>query len=211
MALKFANKRGSWWKLEQMNCLQKRWIWIRCLRSPIWVIPIITANIINIISHADQHSLSEIWTNWAKRSAMWKQGCVVPWCASCRCFLGIPWRSASRQGAIQGAAWCGGDRASIASNDDYSIASIYLHLRNSRYRLCEKLGSGPVFLVILPTGIGIIYLFRKVIRKNNRQFRLHIEDMSSKVSEMVEMMPVTRAHGLQKIAVGKKYEKPYFA
>ncbi len=47
-----------------------------------------------------------------------------------------------------------------------------------------------------PASTLLVRLFRKQIGKNNREFRIEMEVTSSRVADMVEMIPVTRAHGL---------------
>lgn len=51
--------------------------------------------------------------------------------------------------------------------------------------------------------ITIVTIFRRKIRKSNKEFRKEIEQMSSRVSEMVEMIPITRAHGLEKVEIAR--------
>lgn len=59
------------------------------------------------------------------------------------------------------------------------------------------------FLITLPTALIFTALFRKNIRTSNTDFRKEIEEMSANVAEMVEMVPVTRAHGLENIEIEK--------
>ena len=57
------------------------------------------------------------------------------------------------------------------------------------------------YVVAVPAGIGMIRLFRKRMRAYNRDFRAGVEAMSSRVSEMIEMIPVTRAHGVEEVEI----------
>ncbi len=52
------------------------------------------------------------------------------------------------------------------------------------------------FLLGGPASTVLVRLFRKKIVSNNREFRIEMEVTSSRVADMVEMIPVTRAHGL---------------
>ncbi len=45
--------------------------------------------------------------------------------------------------------------------------------------------------------------FRGKLNKRNREFREQVEEMSGQVAETVEMIPVTRAHGLEKVEINK--------
>ncbi|MDP4118758.1 MAG: ABC transporter ATP-binding protein [Bacillota bacterium] len=54
-----------------------------------------------------------------------------------------------------------------------------------------------LFVAIIPINLVIVRSFRNKIRKNNRDFRHEVENVSSKVSDMIEMIPLTKAHGLE--------------
>lgn len=53
------------------------------------------------------------------------------------------------------------------------------------------------FLVTVPVAVIIIRIFKDKVRKSNADLRKEIENTSAKVMEMVELVPVTRAHGLE--------------
>ena len=53
------------------------------------------------------------------------------------------------------------------------------------------------FLVIIPANILITQLFRKKMRKKNHLYRVENESVSAKLSNMLEMLTVTKAHGLE--------------
>ncbi len=53
------------------------------------------------------------------------------------------------------------------------------------------------FLLIIPCNVGLTVFFRKRIRKRYRDYRLNTETMSVRLTTMLEMLPVTKAHGLE--------------
>ena len=53
------------------------------------------------------------------------------------------------------------------------------------------------FLVIIPANIFIAQGFRKVLRRKNHMYRVENESVSAKLSNMLEMLTVTKAHGLE--------------
>lgn len=57
------------------------------------------------------------------------------------------------------------------------------------------------FLFIIPVNVWLTFVFRKSIRKRNRDYRLKTENMSMRLSTMVEMMAVTKAHGLEETEI----------
>lgn len=59
------------------------------------------------------------------------------------------------------------------------------------------------FLVIAPIAAVTMMSFRNVMKKRNREFRHEMEETSARVMEMVELIPVTRAHALEEEEVAK--------
>ncbi len=59
------------------------------------------------------------------------------------------------------------------------------------------------FLLSVPSTVIISRLFLGKFRKKNKDFRKEMENTSSQVVDMIEMIPVTRAHGLEKTEVEK--------
>jgi ATP-binding cassette, subfamily B, bacterial len=61
------------------------------------------------------------------------------------------------------------------------------------------------FLLTVPAAALLMRLFRHVMRTRNEQFRLEVEDMSARVSEMIEMIPITRAHAVEGTEVDRMH------
>ncbi|MBR5613903.1 MAG: ABC transporter ATP-binding protein [Clostridia bacterium] len=53
------------------------------------------------------------------------------------------------------------------------------------------------FLIVIPVNVLLIQFFRTPMRSSNHNFRKESENISSKVSDMLDMIPVTKAHGLE--------------
>lgn len=53
------------------------------------------------------------------------------------------------------------------------------------------------FIFAAPAAAIKMVSFRNVMRRRNREFRLEMEETSARVMEMVELVPVTRAHALE--------------
>lgn len=63
------------------------------------------------------------------------------------------------------------------------------------------------FLLVAPVTSITVIAFRKRIGRENRAFRREMEETSARVMEMVELVPVTRAHALEKKEVEKIREQ----
>ena len=59
----------------------------------------------------------------------------------------------------------------------------------------------PVFLVVVPSAAVLVMRLRKRLRANNEVFRQEVELLSSRVVEMTNLIPITRAHGLERNAI----------
>ncbi|WP_046728821.1 ABC transporter ATP-binding protein [Streptomyces humi] len=55
----------------------------------------------------------------------------------------------------------------------------------------------PVFLVVVPAATLLVARLRARLRTHNEHFRHEVETLSSRVTEMTRLIPVTRAHGLE--------------
>ncbi|QGQ98298.1 ABC transporter ATP-binding protein [Paenibacillus psychroresistens] len=193
--------------------------------SPVWVVPIVMANVINAISRSDKHSINEIWLNvgisiflmllyipmhtihvsFMSKAIRYVEAGLRSTLVRKLQMLSMGYHGDLQGGKVQSKVLRDVEAIEFLSRQTMTTllpAAIYL-IGTAIIVFNKSWIVGLFFLMIIPFGVTMVYLFRKRISQNNRQFRMHIEDMSSKVSEMVEMLPVTRAHGLQKVAVSK--------
>ena len=63
------------------------------------------------------------------------------------------------------------------------------------------------FLVTVPAAVVLMRLFRAPMRKRNEAFRREIEEMSGRVAEMIEMIPITRAHAVEDTEVERVHRQ----
>jgi ATP-binding cassette subfamily B protein len=59
----------------------------------------------------------------------------------------------------------------------------------------------PVFLLVVPAASFLVMRMRGRMRSDNESFRQEVEQLSSRVSEMTALIPITRAHGLEQDAL----------
>lgn len=57
------------------------------------------------------------------------------------------------------------------------------------------------FLFVIPCNVGISYAFRSKMRRVYRDYRVKTEKMSNRLSNMLEMMQVTKSHGLEQTEI----------
>lgn len=54
------------------------------------------------------------------------------------------------------------------------------------------------YLLAVPVAMFLTTAFREMLKDKNRDFRLQVEQMSSTVGEMISMIPISKAHGLER-------------
>ncbi|RLK47857.1 ABC transporter ATP-binding protein [Microbacterium telephonicum] len=64
-----------------------------------------------------------------------------------------------------------------------------------------------VFAVAIPIAASLIVYIRRRAALRNEQFRVEVEQLSARVSEMAALMPITRGHGLEDVATARVAER----
>ncbi len=71
----------------------------------------------------------------------------------------------------------------------------------------------PVFLIFfiltVPSAVLLVQKLRIVLQQRNRAFRVEVEGMSSSLIEMIHLIPITRAHGLEEEELRRVEERLY--
>jgi len=193
--------------------------------SPAWVLPIITANLINIATNPDEHSTSAIWLNlivmavvlvqnipthslyihFASKAIRFVEAGLRSTLVRKLQHLSIAAHGELKSGKLQAKVLR--DVEAIEFLSKQMMISVLSAVMNMIVSLIivytHSFSVFAFFFMTIPTSVFLISQFRKRIRRTNNEFRKEIEDMSGKVSEMVDMLPVTRAHGLQQVEIDK--------
>lgn len=61
----------------------------------------------------------------------------------------------------------------------------------------------PVFVLVVPAAAVLVMWLRGRLRAYNESFRQEVEQLSSRVGEMTTLIPITRAHGLERTALNR--------
>lgn len=191
-----------------------------CIKhSPFWMIPIVTANIINIASNPAKYNFKSMLINAGIMIVLIAQN--VPTHTIFMRFLskGIRNMEARLRGAILRKL----QQLSISFHDDVRtgklqskvlrdvesveqlsnqlISTGWGAVLNVIFAVVVTLKKEPVialfYLITVPISTTLIRSFREKIRERNRAYRNEIESMSARISDMIEMIPVTRAHGVE--------------
>jgi ATP-binding cassette subfamily B protein len=188
--------------------------------SPVWVLPITTANIINALTGGGEDAVLAITINIAVTAVFILQNIgthilyVKFFAVSSREIearlrtalvmrlqqLSISFHDNYKSGTVQSKVLR--DVDSILNMITQIFSNVVLAVITVIFAFVVTLTRKPVvsvfFLVLIPIAVILIYLFRNRMQINNTQLRITIERMSARINEMIEMIPITRAHGLEK-------------
>ncbi|SDS62241.1 ATP-binding cassette, subfamily B [Paenibacillaceae bacterium GAS479] len=192
---------------------------------PVYLLPIVTANIINIVAKPAGHSMQELWINFAVLIVVVLQN--IPTHAAYVSYLSRAIRAV--EAGLRGAMVRKLQQLSINSHRELAagrlqskvlrdveavegmskqlmlafVPSIFSVVIAFGLTLYSNWLVSLFFVLTIPAAIGVMQIFKKRIKRSNNEFRKEIETMSSHVSEMVEMIPVTKAHGLEQVEIDR--------
>ena len=193
--------------------------------SPVWVLPIVTANIVNIATNMDENAGQKIMFQVMIMMVMIAQNVLTNYfhtlfyARSIRNVerdlrsslvrklqqLSITYHNEMQSGRLQSKIMRDVEQIETLSSQIFiTVLSIIMNVTVSFAVVVTK--SVTVFLFFLatiPVAVCIMVTFRSRIKSYNRAFRKDMEEASVHVMEMIEMIPVTRAHALEEKEIGK--------
>ncbi len=193
--------------------------------SPAWVLPIVTANIINAVVKHDEKCMEIIMINAlvmvflvvlnvpmnylhvkykslaVREVESGLRGALV----SKLQHLSIPYHTELQSGRLQSKIMRDVEAIEAVSTQLFiGVLNIATNLIIALSITASK--SGVVFIFFLlsaPSAALTMVLFRTRIKARNQEFRKEMEETSAKVMEMVELIPITRAHSLEETETKK--------
>ncbi len=188
--------------------------------SPTWVIPVVTANLINAVTGNDPHLARTIAVNTALMILFLLQNIptnyIHTWlyAKSVRDverrlrealvvklqMLSISFHKETQSGRLQSKIMR--DVEQIQTLSSQIFLTVLTTMLNIVVSFGVVLTRSPViflfYILTMPVAIFLVVVFKGRIKDYNRSFRREMEETSAKVMEMVEMVPVARAHALEK-------------
>ncbi|MBB5353458.1 ATP-binding cassette subfamily B protein [Haloferula luteola] len=193
--------------------------------SPVWVIPIVTANIIDAVAMSPETGNRLLWTNAIIGAVMIAQNIPSGLCYgaySSRALRGMEdsLRSSlvrrlqmlsigfhQRRGAGPLQTKVLRDVESIEQMSrqlidagTFAVVSVIVTLGVTAVRMPEFV---PVFFLLIPIVALIRVTMSARMKRYNAEFRSSIESMNTRVLGMISMVPVTRAHASEHEAVAR--------
>ncbi|MFE4923727.1 ABC transporter ATP-binding protein [Streptomyces sp. NPDC056661] len=191
--------------------------------SPVWLLPLITANIIDVVvQHRPER---ELWLNAGALLCVlllnYPMHLLYVRClggsvrrmgtalrdALCRRMqqLSIGYHSRTSAGVLQAKVVRDVESVEqmVQQSADMGLAAV-ITLSGGLSVIAVRVPSFlPVFLVVVPAAALLVMRLRARLRSHNESFRQEVEQLSARVSEMTSLIPITRAHGLERTALGR--------
>lgn len=187
--------------------------------TPVWVLPITTANIINAATGHDENALRTITINTIVMAVLILQNVITNYfhtyfyakaIRNVECGLrssmvrklqqlSITYHNEMQSGRLQSKIMRDVEQIENLSAQIFiSVLSIIMNIIVAfTVVVSSSLTVFMFFLATIPVAVIIRIVFRDKINSRNKTFRKEMEETSVRVMEMVELIPVTRAHALE--------------
>lgn len=220
--------RGGGKVLVKLLKENQRKIWISSVlyiikASPVWIIPVITAAIINTVARGESKIMQTVLVYMGILMLLLAQN--VPMHVLYSRYtdsvlrtvgaglrntlikklqhLSISYHKEIESGRVQSKFMR--DVESIEFLNSQLIKSVLPSLIGILVSMGITIYKSPVvalfFLAVVPVNVVLVRVFNKRMRETNHRFRKETEDISAKVATMLEMIPVTKAHGLESLEI----------
>lgn len=189
--------------------------------SPVWLLPLATANIIDVV--VERRPIAELGSNTVILLTVlllnYPMHLLYVRCmygsvrrtstglrsALCRRMqeLSIGYHSRVSASALQTKVIRDVENieTSVQQTSDQGLGALMTLLGGLAVIAVTVPAALPVFLVVVPAAALLVRRLRSRLRSHNEQFRREVERLSSRVGEMTSLIPVTRAHGLERTAL----------
>ncbi len=217
--LLFALFRAHYWRLVRAA------LFYAVKSSPIWIVPLVTANAIDIAAGQRPGGVPALLTNLAfilvllllniplnyvyirefsiarRHVEAGLRGAMVRKLQQ----LSIAFHKEMRSGRIQSKVMR--DVEAVEGLSAQMFTTVWETVLNATIPLVVILTKNIVvffiFLLTVPAAVLAMIPFRNKMRRRNREFRQEIETTSSDVMEMEELVAVTRAHALENLEIDR--------
>ncbi len=208
------------------------WLMFVVKASPIFVLPILTAEVINMITDAalsSEELYERLYEIFGIGFVLIVQNIpshiyyVHLMSVPCRnverklrsalCTrlqqLSIPYHTSTKLGALQNKVTR--DVESVENMTRMLLETMPQLLLSLVVAVVVTLIKAPVFvlfyLATVPLAVFLFRMIRSKMAQRNRDFRQSIEEMSGKVTEMLRLIPITRAHHVEDIEISRVNER----
>ncbi|ARV61098.1 ABC transporter [Nostocales cyanobacterium HT-58-2] len=197
--------------------------------SPEWIRPVVIANIIDIISRPQEHSLTQLWLNGAILGISIVQNIpthylhIMTLSAATRQMetnlrnsitqqlqeLSIGFYKQRSMGVLQAKLLRDVEEIQLLTSSIFqflpsALLTIVIAIAITATRAWRFLF---FFAATVPTAVILVQVLKTPIQQRNHIFRRQMEAMSSHLIEMIKLVPVTRAHGIEETEIERTQQR----
>ncbi len=193
--------------------------------SPVWLLPVVIARIINIISDSSRYSVHDLWMvggiffliiiqNIPMHTLYVRvfSGAVNTMQLNLRSSivtrlqeLSISFHDNYQSGKLQTKVLRDVETLEILSRNlmNSVLPAILTILFAFSFTVFKQPIVAIFYLISVPVSSSLVFVFSKKMTARNKEYRSEIESLSANVIEMIQMIPITRAHGVEDVEVSK--------
>ena len=193
--------------------------------SPVWLLPVVIARIINIISDSSRYSVHDLWMvggiffliiiqNIPMHTLYVRvfSGAVNTMQLNLRSSivtrlqeLSISFHDNYQSGKLQTKVLRDVETLEILSRNlmNSVLPAVLTILFAFSFTVFKQPIVAIFYLISVPVSSSLVFVFSKKMTARNKEYRSEIESLSANVIEMIQMIPITRAHGVEDVEVSK--------
>ncbi|BAY48963.1 ABC transporter-related protein [Scytonema sp. HK-05] len=197
--------------------------------SPEWIRPVVIANIIDIISRPQEHSLTQLWLNGAILAVSIVQNIPTHYLH----IMSLSAATRQMETNVRDLLTRQLQQLSIGFYKQRSIGVLQVKLLRDVEEIQQLTSSIFQFLpsalltiliaiaitamrawkflfffaATVPAAVILVQVLKKPIQQRNHIFRRQMEGMSSHLIEMIKLVPVTRAHGIEETEIDRTQQR----
>ncbi len=197
--------------------------------SPVWILPIIIAQMINIITDTAKYSIHDLWTigiiffviiiqnipthtlyvrvfsSALNTMQMNLRSAIVRRLQE----LSISFHDNFQSGKLQTKVLRDVETLEILSRNlmNTVMPAILTIIVAFSVTIFRQPIVALFYLVSIPVSSSLVFVFSKRMTARNKEYRSEIESLSANVVEMIQMIPITRAHAVEDTEVTKMHSR----
>lgn len=215
----FSLYQGSYWLLI------KALFFYVIQYTPVILCPIITANIINIAANSEQHSLNELVANALFLTVLLVQNVFTTYLSTkyrslanrrmeyqlrssmARKLhqLSLSFHKEMQSGRIQSKIMRDVENVEVLTKTLFENGTtiIITLIPALVITICKSPIVFVFYLFVVPISLILVRLFRQKLKDSNSEYRHEVENTSAQVMEILNLVPITKAHALEKTTLNR--------
>lgn len=193
--------------------------------SPVWILPIVIARMITIVGNTSQYTMNDLWLVGIIFFIVILQN-VPMHTLYVRVFskalntmqvqlrssivrrlqeLSISFHDTYLSGKLQTKVLRDVETLEILSRNlmNSAFPAVLTILVAFSLTVVKQPVVALFYLISVPISSSLVFIFSKKMTARNKEYRTEIESLSASVVEMIQMIPITRAHGVEDLEVSK--------